>query len=355
VIISTIQQNGIAFEPTPQALEKFRKAGADNTVLAALREAWHADVPKPLGDREILMLVAGDAPSENIVRIVQERGIDFQPTNEYLEGLRLQGAKDVLIAALRTSAVRPFSKYELVQQLRTHADQAWVAQKLQLRAIDFEPDTKTLQSLRNAGARMPLLEAVRTAKRVKPFVAQTPPPPPGSPPLVAGKAATLICEASDADVPVFAGPNDLGNIVARLRCGERVTFLERVVSPPGIDRVQYGDGKEGFVSNSYLEIPVTTTVNGVTAPSKVYCPDPPYTPEARRDGIEGTVTLMISVDTQGNVSDVRQTSGLLGEGLDQSAIDTVKTWRFAPAKRDGVPVAVRVMVQISFRLYHDTP
>jgi len=38
----------------------------------------------------------------------------------------------------------------------------------------------------------------------------------------------------------------------------------------------------------------------------------------------------------------------LDKDLDQSAIDAVKEWRFAPAQRDGKAVAVRVSVQIQF-------
>jgi TonB family protein len=350
VIVSTINECGIAFKPTDQVLEEFRKAGADKAVLAALREAWHAEVPKPLSDKQIRMMLAGDVPSENIVRTLLERGIDFQPTPDYLEGLRSEGAKDVLIDALRAAVPRSLSKDELLQSLTARVDQEWIAQKIQQRAIDFEPSNENLRALRNAGAQAPLLEAVRTAKRAKPFMAQAPAPPPVSPPLVAGKAATLICEASDADVPVFAGPNDLGNVAARLRCGERVTFLEKTVSPPGIDKIRYADGKEGFVSNSYLEFSIAGPGGDVTAPVVTYKPGPKYTPEARHEKIEGTATLWIVIDTQGNVSDVQENSAPLGYGLDKSAIDTVKTWKFTPAQRNGAPVAVRVRVEVSFRL-----
>ncbi len=174
VIIATIKQAGIAFQPTPEVLEELRKAGANPAVLAALREAWHPEVPKPLGDRQILILLAGEAPSQNIARMVLERGIDFQPTGEYLQELRGQGAEDILINTLRTAAPRPFSKDELLQQLRSHLDQEVMAWKVRERAIDFEANAANLQALRNAGATPTLLDAVRAAKRVKPFVVQAP-------------------------------------------------------------------------------------------------------------------------------------------------------------------------------------
>lgn len=355
IIVSTIKQYGIAFKPTDPVLNDLRKAGADKAVLAAIREAWHADVPKPLGDREIRIMLAGDVPGENIIRIVLERGIDFQPTPAYLQELRNDGAKDALIDVLRAAGPRPFSKDELVQQLTARVDQKWLAQKVRDRAIDFEPTGINLTTLRNAGAQPPLLESIRTSRRAKPFVAQAGPAPRSSPPLVGGRAATLICEPSDHDVPVFAGANDLGNVVARLRCGEHVTFMEKAVSPPGIDKIKYGDGKEGFVANSFLEFTVATPGGDVTAPVATYRPGAGYTPEARREKIEGTVKLSIVVDTLGNVADVQETSAPLGFGLDKNAIDAVKKWKFNPATRAGDPVSVRVMVEVSFRLQFKTP
>ena len=81
-------------------------------------------------------------------------------------------------------------------------------------------------------------------------------------------------------------------------------------------------------------------------------PTPPYTKEAQRAQIEGKLTLRIVVDPQGNVAEVKEISPPLGRGLDENAIETVKTWKFEPAKRGGVPVSVRVMVEVSFHLYY---
>jgi TonB family protein len=41
----------------------------------------------------------------------------------------------------------------------------------------------------------------------------------------------------------------------------------------------------------------------------------------------------------------------LGMGLDEKAIEAVQKWKFAPGVKDGVPVAVQVNVEVSFRLY----
>lgn len=349
VIVATIQKYGIAFDPTPQVLEAFRKAGANEAVLSALREAWHQETPKPLGDKEIKEMLYENVPSESIVNEIRERGIDFQPTPGYFEALRADGAKEGLIEMLRTTSPRAFTKDELLRLLARRVDQNWIAQKIRQRGIDFEPGNTNLQALRNAGARAPLVNAVRTARRGKPFVAQAAANSPLASLLERGQPATLLCSPIDSDVPVFAEPDNLGKVAARLRCGDRVTFLEPVAVPPGVDKIQYADGKEGFVADAYLQVPIATPGGDVSMPTAIYKPDPKYTPQAEHDGIEGTVKFLIVIDAQGNVSDIQETSPPLGGGLDKSAMDTVRKWKFIPAKRHGVPVPVRVGTEVTFR------
>lgn len=88
----------------------------------------------------------------------------------------------------------------------------------------------------------------------------------------------------------------------------------------------------------------------VTAPIPIYKPEPPYSEEARKAKYQGTVVLYIIVDAQGNVTDARVVKPL-GLGLDEKALDTVRTWKFKAGMRNGIPVAVRVMVEVSFRLF----
>jgi TonB family protein len=62
------------------------------------------------------------------------------------------------------------------------------------------------------------------------------------------------------------------------------------------------------------------------------------------------VVLWIIVDVQGNVTDIRVVKPL-GLGLDEKAVETVRTWKFKPAMRNSVPVPVRVGVEVTFRLF----
>ena len=95
---------------------------------------------------------------------------------------------------------------------------------------------------------------------------------------------------------------------------------------------------------------VYTVGEGVTAPIPIYKPEPPYTKEARAAKLEGTNTFSVVVDDSGNVADV-QPKRTLGKGLDESAAQTIRTWKFEPATKKGKPVPVRVIVEVSFRIW----
>lgn len=74
-----------------------------------------------------------------------------------------------------------------------------------------------------------------------------------------------------------------------------------------------------------------------------------YTDEARRRGLTGDVLLEIVVRRDGSVGDVTVRRGL-GAGLDERAIEAIRQWRFAPARRLGAPVDVIVEVAVEFTL-----
>jgi TonB family protein len=88
----------------------------------------------------------------------------------------------------------------------------------------------------------------------------------------------------------------------------------------------------------------------ISPPVAIYQPQAPFTPAALNARREGVVALDVIIDAQGSVIDLKQVSQPLGEGLDESAAATVRTWRFRPATRAGSAVSVRVRVNVEFRL-----
>jgi TonB family protein len=83
----------------------------------------------------------------------------------------------------------------------------------------------------------------------------------------------------------------------------------------------------------------------------VVCPQAPFTQEAGIAKYGGTVTLLVVVTPEGRATDIKVIKGLQ-YGLEQSAIDTVQQWRFAPARDpDGNPVGVRQTIEVIFHPY----
>jgi TonB family protein len=77
---------------------------------------------------------------------------------------------------------------------------------------------------------------------------------------------------------------------------------------------------------------------------------PLYPQVARRQGWEGTVVLRINIDPGGNVEDIATQKSTGYDALDESAAQSVKTWRFDPAKDGEFPVSSVVDLPIRFNL-----
>ncbi|MDQ3068197.1 MAG: energy transducer TonB [Acidobacteriota bacterium] len=90
---------------------------------------------------------------------------------------------------------------------------------------------------------------------------------------------------------------------------------------------------------------------GVTSPEVVRETKPRYTATAMRERISGSVQLQAVVDTRGTPTHVTVVTSLdTVYGLDTSAVDALKQWRFKPAMRDGKPVPYQVTVELTFTL-----
>jgi TonB family protein len=74
-----------------------------------------------------------------------------------------------------------------------------------------------------------------------------------------------------------------------------------------------------------------------------------YTDEARSRGIQGYVVVQAYFDADDSVTVLKVMRGL-GYGLDESALAVLKTWRFAPALQNGLPVTAIAEIDVPFRL-----
>jgi len=91
---------------------------------------------------------------------------------------------------------------------------------------------------------------------------------------------------------------------------------------------------------------VYALTDGVTPPRVTKQVYPQYS-SSRGVGVEGSVLIETVVSSQGTPKNTRVVRGL-DKDIDAAAVDAVKQWLFAPGKKDGKPVAVRVQIEIRF-------
>jgi TonB family protein len=141
---------------------------------------------------------------------------------------------------------------------------------------------------------------------------------------------------------------------------EAVTKLERAPQTPSVAQPAHAIPPSAVAPQPVLkELPpqpgpvvgrrIYSAPGHLPDPVPIYKPDPAYTEEARKAKLEGVVVLWIIIDTSGSVTDCKVIKPL-GLGLDEKAVEIVKTWKFKPAMRDCSPVPVRIMVEVPFRL-----
>lgn len=121
---------------------------------------------------------------------------------------------------------------------------------------------------------------------------------------------------------------------------------EAPLPPPQEETTAVGTGPVAAVPNQ----PALTPAIEEAQPE--YSQNPPisYPNRARRKGYEGTVLLEVLVNRNGTVDDLRILASSGYAILDSSAVKSVKTWSFKPAKKGKNTVAMWVQVPVRFKL-----
>lgn len=74
---------------------------------------------------------------------------------------------------------------------------------------------------------------------------------------------------------------------------------------------------------------------------------PLYPELAKRARVQDTVILVVVVDEEGNVTDIKVQKG--HPLLNQAAIDAVKQWKYTPTVLNGEPVPITGTVNVVFK------
>jgi periplasmic protein TonB len=114
--------------------------------------------------------------------------------------------------------------------------------------------------------------------------------------------------------------------------------------PPGLHSGDDGPGPDPTPAAPRGDSPVNLKA------AYLHNPSPAYPSLARRNGEQGTVTLRVLVTRDGAPASVSVERSSGHARLDRSALEAVRAWRFVPAREQGEPVEVWMLVPIAFTL-----
>lgn len=143
-----------------------------------------------------------------------------------------------------------------------------------------------------------------------------------------------------------ASTYDLSVSVVRVRDGNLVASEELSVV-----KSSFLEGLASGTSSPFTARIPRAGTDGIGIPSCVYCPDPEYTDQARKEKLKGVVTLDVKVTAEGRVTNIVVVKASHNR-LAEKAVEAVRTWKLQPAKdKEGRPVSVRVQIEVTFHLY----
>ena len=88
--------------------------------------------------------------------------------------------------------------------------------------------------------------------------------------------------------------------------------------------------------------------SGVAEGLKTHDVTPKYPKEAREKGIQGDVILQATIDTKGNITNLKVVQG--DPILAAASIEAVKQWKYRPYILNGKPVEVDTTIKIQFHM-----
>lgn len=180
----------------------------------------------------------------------------------------------------------------------------------------------------------------RKAFRAPPKPAAAPEPP--APEPAAPHAALNAAPDFGISMTGASGPAGVGVGIPVGPGGGNSQGVAKLTAAPPKEKT-FGTVKEAIAPGD------SPCIEEAIKPKPLGFAQPQYTDEARSAEVEGRVKLKLSVDAQGNVTDVQVLAGL-GHGLDESSIATAKRIKFTPGSACSKPVGSSFVITFRFAL-----
>ena len=186
-----------------------------------------------------------------------------------------------------------------------------------------------------------------------------PPPPPPPPPPAAEQLKVVKQIQSEVINGALRTPTKIPDKVKMITEEEAPppsTGVAGVVGgvPGGTPGGQMGGVIGGIISSTPMNVPRVATPQrvrvsgGVTAGNLITQIKPPYPQIARTARIQGSVVLHAVISKSGNIEQLQVVSG--HPMLTQSALETVRQWKYKPYYLNGEPVEVDTTITVNFTL-----
>jgi protein TonB len=182
----------------------------------------------------------------------------------------------------------------------------------------------------------------------RPRVIAKAPPPPAPPPVAPPKAKPVRVVGLSLESTAGEGGDGPSFAAGNTRMGETA---EKAVAPKDITGAPKGDSQapeSGTGNKTASRIPVA----GVkyTQPKRKNPKPPPYPATLKSQGIEGDVTVLVSLDASGKVLSAKVIKGAPYPEFEEAAKAAALAEEFEPALRDGVPIPYTLSYTYRFRL-----
>lgn len=149
--------------------------------------------------------------------------------------------------------------------------------------------------------------------------------------------------AQIADLPEFAGPVSPFPAQIGLPFDAIIGAIPDRAAPPILRPVAPPTFERPLAPATPLRVSTS-----VQAALLIFGPRPVYPPLAKAARVQGTVRLQAVIGIDGNIRNLRLTSG--PPLLVKAALDAVQQWRYRPTVLNGTPVEVATEVDVNFTL-----
>jgi PEGA domain-containing protein len=140
------------------------KLGSTLTFISLIVGSLGAQLAeKPLTLRQVEDLVEAKVEGTRVAEALRMRGVDFLASNACLGFFRGFGAGAEVGAALHSAGQAPFSKEALLREIAREPARQSLAKSVRTRGINFQPTADDLDTLKVAGADAELIERIRSA------------------------------------------------------------------------------------------------------------------------------------------------------------------------------------------------